>query len=107
AAMVRAVDSPAVRLLFDVGHLTMMGEDILPALAAHWDIIGGIQVADIPGRVEPGAGTLDWIAILGAIADRGYAGLVEVELLTEEDSAAGEARLVGNLRAIDAAMMDR
>ena len=105
--VVRAVGSPAVRLLFDVGHLAMMGEDVTAALAAHWDLIGGIQIADVPGRVEPGAGTIDWAPILGAIADRGYAGLVEVELLTADDSAAGEANLLANLRAIDKALEDR
>lgn len=105
--IVRAVKSPAVRLLFDVGHLAMMGEDVLPTLDATWDLIGGIQVADVPGRIELGAGTLDFPAILGAIADRGFDGLVEVELLTAQDSAEGEANLVRNLRAIDAAMKER
>ncbi|OCC25485.1 hypothetical protein MB02_02275 [Croceicoccus estronivorus] len=107
AAIVRAVDSPAVRLLFDVGHLAMMGEEIVPAMVAHWDIIGGIQVADVPGRVEPGAGELDWEPIFSAIADHGYTGLVEIELLTAEDSAAGEENLVANLRAIDKALEEK
>jgi len=106
-AIVEAVGSPAVRLLADTGHLAMMGEDVADALAAHWDAIDGIQIADVPGRVEPGAGTLDWLAIFGAIADRGYAGLVEVELLTAQDSAAGEAHLLANLRRIDTDWKER
>lgn len=105
--VVRAVDSPMVRLLFDVGHLAMMGEDVPSALAAHWDLIGGVQIADVPGRVEPGAGTLDWPPIVAALADRGYAGLVEVELLTAQDSAAGEANLLAALRALDTGLEDR
>lgn len=106
-AIVEAVGSPAVRLLADTGHLAMMGEDVADALAAHWDAISGIQIADVPGRVEPGAGTLDWLAIFGAIADRGYAGLVEVELLTAQDSVAGEAHLLANLRRIDTEWKER
>ncbi|GAD49138.1 hydroxypyruvate isomerase [Caenibius tardaugens NBRC 16725] len=107
AAIVRAVDSPAVRLLFDVGHCAMMGDDVVQSLDAHWDLIGGIQIADVPGRVEPRAGVIDWVPVLGRLIDRGFDGLVEVELLTKEDSAQGEANLLASLRAIDNELKER
>jgi len=103
-AMVRAVDSPSVRLLFDVAHVRMTGEEIVPALAGCWDIVGGIQAADVPDRTDLGTGELDWPAILGWIADRGYTGLVEIEHEPAEDSMEGETRLVERLRRIDAMM---
>lgn len=107
AAIVRAVDSPGVRLLFDVGHCAMMGDDVVQSLDAHWDLIGGIQIADVPGRVEPRAGVIDWVPVLGRLIDRGFDGLVEVELLTKEDSAQGEANLLASLRAIDNELKER
>lgn len=106
-AIVEAVASPAVRLVADTGHLAMMGEDVPAVLKEHADIIGCIQLADVPGRIELGAGSLDWIAIFHAMADIGHTGLVEVELLTAQDSAVGEAHLLANLRRIDAELKER
>lgn len=104
AAIVRAVDHPSVRLIFDIAHVRMSGEgdDMTATLARHWDIVGGVQAADMPGRIDLGAGELDWTAILGWIADRSYAGLVEIEHEPIESSAEGEARLVEGLRRIEA-----
>lgn len=104
AAVVRTVNLPSVRLLFDTGHVGMAGDDVLAGLADHWDIIAAIQVSDVPGRIDVGAGTLDWPAIFGLIAARGYAGLVEVEHEPMDRSAQGEARLVERLGAITAAL---
>lgn len=104
AGVVRAVNLPSVRLLFDTGHVGMAGDDVLAGLADHWDIIGAIQVSDVPGRIDVGAGTLDWPAIFGLIAARGHAGLVEVEHEPMDRSAEGEARLVERLRAITTAL---
>jgi hydroxypyruvate isomerase len=104
AAIVRAVDMPSVRLLFDIGHVWMMGHDILPALDAHWDIIGAIQAADMPGRVDVGAGELDWVAIFAGIAARGHAAPIEIEHESLDASVEGEARLVERLRRIGEAV---
>lgn len=104
AAVVRTVNLPSVRLLFDTGHVGMAGDDVLAGLADNWDIIAAIQVSDVPGRIDVGAGTLDWPAIFGLIVARGYAGLVEVEHEPMDRSAQGEARLVERLRAITAAL---
>lgn len=100
AEIVGAVDSPAVRLLLDTGHCAMTGEDVLTALESHWDLIGGVQIADVPGRVEPGAGVLNWTEILGALIARDYAGLVEMEFMTKDASANGEAHILSQLHRI-------
>lgn len=104
AAIVRAVDNPSVRLLFDIGHVWMMGHDILPALDAHWDSIGAIQAADMPGRVDLGAGELDWVAILAGIAARGHAMPIEIEHEPQDASVEGETRLIERLRRIEKAV---
>ena len=103
-AIVQDVASPAVRLLFDVAHIQMADGEVLAKLTASWDAIGAIQVADTPGRVDLGAGELDWLGILTAIRARGWQSLIEIEHLPLEDSAEGERRLIERLRTVDAAI---
>lgn len=103
-AIVRAVDNPAVRLLFDVGHLQMSDGSVLEHFERCWDTIGAIQLADAPGRLELGSGELNWPNILRQLRARGWSGLLELELRPAEDSAAGERHLLEQLHAIDAAL---
>lgn len=96
-AMVRAVDMPSVRLLFDTGHVAMMGHDVPTALAACAEEIGLIQFADIPDRVDPGLGRLDWTAILRQIAAQRYRGVIELEFEPADPTKEGEARMLERL----------
>src|SRR4029453_4013492 len=48
-----------VRLLFAVYHLAVNGDDVDAAIDASAGRIGHVQIADAPGRNEPGTGTLD------------------------------------------------
>ena len=77
--VVRGASHPAVRLIFDTAHVQAMDGDILGHLDAAWDLIELIQLADHPGRVEPGAGELNFVRILDEIDHRGFAGPVELE----------------------------
>ena len=63
----------------DLYHMARMGEDAAPALKKLGGRLGHIQFSDVPGRVEPGAGTLDWNAQFAAVAASGYAGYVAAE----------------------------
>lgn len=95
--VVERADHPAVRLNLDIGHLALLGEDVLAAIARCAGKIGMVQAADVPGegqigRLAPGAGVLDWPAVFSALADAGYTGLVELEL--EPGGLAGETDLL-------------
>jgi hydroxypyruvate isomerase len=103
-AIVRAVDHPAVRLVFDAAHVDDMGDDVATSLEACWDSVAVIQAADNPGRVEPGAGRIDWIGVLRCARERRYSGLVELEHLPAGADVAGERALLDRLAAIDAAL---
>ena len=96
--MVRAVAMPSVRLLFDTGHVAMMGHAVPSALASCAAEIGLLQFADIPGRVDPGLGELDWPAILHALRD--YAGMIELEFEPADPSTAGEMQMLVRLKAL-------
>lgn len=84
-ALVAAVDSPALRLNLDLYH-AQIGEGNLIDLvrrAAPW--IGEIQVADVPGRCEPGTGEIRYDAIAAALRAVGYRGVVGLEAWASGD----------------------
>lgn len=66
-------------LLADLYHLAVNGDDVDQVIAAHTDRIAHVQIADAPGRNEPGTGTLPLDAQLAALEANGYAGWVSLE----------------------------
>lgn len=68
-----------VKFLCDLYHLATNGDDVAAVIAAHVDRIGHVQIADSPGRNEPGTGTLDIAGHLTALSAAGYAGYVGLE----------------------------
>lgn len=102
-AVVRAVDHPAVRLIFDTAHVQAMDGEVLPHLDAAWDHTEIVQLADCPGRLEPGTGQVDFAGVLQALVRRGYTGLVELEHGWAQPGAQSERRGLETLRALDLA----
>ena len=76
---VRASGAANVGFLLDLYHLAANGDDLDAAIAAYTDRTAHVQVADAPGRGEPGTGDLDLDRYLGELAERGYAGWVGLE----------------------------
>jgi hydroxypyruvate isomerase len=99
--MVKAVDGPAVRLIFDTGHVQAMDGDLLAHLDACWDATAIVQIADNPGRLEPGAGEINFGTILGHLHRRGFGGLVELEHHWSQSSREMEQRGIEYLRRLD------
>jgi hydroxypyruvate isomerase len=77
--LVEAVDSPNLRLLYDLYHSTVMGEDMETVLNGRIHLVHHIQVADMPGRNEPGTGTIDWPGLLATLNRVGYSGGLGLE----------------------------
>ncbi len=73
------VGSPHLRFLCDVYHLSVNGEDPVQVIRRHAGRIGHVQVADAPGRHQPGTGTLDLPACLKALASVDYGGWIGLE----------------------------
>jgi hydroxypyruvate isomerase len=67
-----------VRLLADLYHLSVNGDD-LDDVVANVGPIGHVQIADAPGRGEPGSGSLDLEGYLNTLAGNGYDGYVGLE----------------------------
>jgi len=68
-----------VALLLDVYHLAVNGDDVDAAIGTAAGRIGHVQIADAPGRNEPGTGKLDIDHYLDAVAATGYDGWVGLE----------------------------
>jgi hydroxypyruvate isomerase len=75
----RAAGAENVGILFDLYHLAVNGDDIDRAIAAHADRIAHVQIADAPGRGEPGSGRLDLDGYLSRLEQAGYDGWVALE----------------------------
>jgi hydroxypyruvate isomerase len=78
-ALVQSVDLPNVRLQLDQYHVGMMGGDPLGALREHRHLIEHVQIADVPGRHEPGTGQQPIPAFLEQLDALGYSGAVGLE----------------------------
>ncbi|MGO4430644.1 TIM barrel protein, partial [Streptomyces sp. MCAF7] len=76
-----------LRLLADLYHLAVNGDDVAGVIAAHADRIGHVQIADAPGRGAPGTGELDLDGLLADLQTVGYTGWVGLEYKAEGPSA--------------------
>lgn len=84
-ALVSAVNRPQLRINLDLYH-TQIGEgDLIRWCEACLPWIGEIQVADNPGRCEPGTGEVNWQGIARGLKGMGYAGPVGMEAFASGD----------------------
>jgi hydroxypyruvate isomerase len=79
ATVLDRVAAPNIGFLCDLFHLANNGDDIDAALGAYADRIAHVQIADHPGRGEPGTGNLDLELYLSIIEANGYSGYVGLE----------------------------
>jgi len=81
AAIVRAVDSPSLRLLYDVYHMQIMEGSVLANIEENLDVIGHFHSAGVPGRHELMRGELNYRAIVGYIEASPYSGAFGLEYM--------------------------
>ncbi len=75
----RETGAANLRFLCDLYHLAVNGDDLDKTIERYSDRIGHVQIADVPGRNEPGTGSLDLDRLLGELAAAGYDGWVGLE----------------------------
>lgn len=100
-AMAKAVDSPSIKILFDVYHVQIQEGNIIPTLDYAWDEIGYIQIGDTPGRNEPGTGEINFKNVLQYIYDKGYRGFVGLEHGISGKGEQGDRMALESYRAVD------
>ncbi|MHB0913031.1 MAG: hydroxypyruvate isomerase family protein [Armatimonadota bacterium] len=72
AEIVRAINSPDLRLLYDCYHMQIMEGNIIANIEKHIDVIGHFHSAGVPGRHELMSGELDYRRITAKIDSLGY-----------------------------------
>ena len=84
-ALVEGVDRPGVRLMLDLYHAQIGEGNLIELIRRAGPFIGEIQVADVPGRCEPGTGEINYPRIAAVLGELGYSGTVGLEGYASED----------------------
>ncbi|KQT04631.1 hydroxypyruvate isomerase [Rhizobium sp. Leaf391] len=84
-ALVSAIDRPSLKLNLDLYHAQIGEGNLIELCRQALPFIGEIQVADVPGRKEPGTGEINYPAIARALHDMDYTGVVGLEAWPSED----------------------
>jgi hydroxypyruvate isomerase len=80
------VGEPNVRLQYDAYHMQRMEGNLTLTIQEHLSQIGHIQIADNPGRHQPGTGEINYAFLLGEIDRLGYGGFVGLEYAPVPDT---------------------
>ncbi|HEY2595427.1 MAG TPA: TIM barrel protein, partial [Chloroflexota bacterium] len=79
ADLVRSVGAANVRVQFDQYHVGMVGGDARALVLEYLSLVEHVQIADVPGRHEPGTGQQPIAEFLGDLDGLGYSGAVGLE----------------------------
>ncbi|MGA1801468.1 TIM barrel protein [Rhizobium sp. HT1-10] len=87
-ALVSGIDHPRLQLNLDLYHAQIGEGNLIELCRRSLPWIGEIQVADVPGRLEPGTGEVNWKGVARALKAMGYAGPVAMEAYASGDAEA-------------------
>lgn len=77
--IIKKLKLPSTRILYDVYHMQIMEGNLIRTLQTLGQYVGHIQIADVPGRHEPGSGEINFSNLFKAIKAMGYSGHVSLE----------------------------
>lgn len=101
--LVREVDNPHLRLLFDIYHEQVQVGNVIRTIQEAAAVTEVFHVADNPGRNDPGTGELNYPNIYRAIAKTGFRGHIAMEYLPLGDPVKSLIKAVDEMRAALAA----
>ncbi|MGB2131216.1 MAG: hydroxypyruvate isomerase family protein [Marinobacterium sp.] len=78
-ALIDRLELAASRLQYDVYHMQIMEGNLISTLQRNRDKIGHIQIADVPGRHEPGTGEIHFANLFKALEAIGYSNIISLE----------------------------
>jgi hydroxypyruvate isomerase len=82
--LIAEVNSPRIRLLFDVYHAQIEEGNVIELIRKYGSYIGYVHFADVPGRHEPGTGEINYTKVVCALREIGYEGIVGLEAYPEQ-----------------------
>lgn len=77
--IVRRVGRPNVLFQYDYYHMQIMEGNLIATVRENVGLIGHVQIADVPGRFEPGTGEINYPSVLRALDSAGYTGYIGLE----------------------------
>jgi hydroxypyruvate isomerase len=86
--VIREVNRPSVKMLFDIYHQQVTEGNIIQKLTENIGAVAHIHLADVPGRHEPGTGELNYPNIIRAVDRAGYPGYIGFEYAPVGDPVA-------------------
>ncbi|MDP1978482.1 hydroxypyruvate isomerase [Undibacterium sp.] len=87
--LIRATGSDNIFVQYDIYHMQRMEGELINTIKNNLAMIRHIQLADNPGRFEPGTGEINYRSIFAALADMGYQGWVGCEYKPQNGTVAG------------------
>ena len=88
-SIISEVASPNLRIQHDIYHMQIMEGDLARTIEANLDAIGHMQLADNPGRHEPGTGEINYPFLFDFIDGLGYDGWIGCEYVPKTTTQAG------------------
>ena len=86
--IMRQVDSPFVKILFDIYHVQIMDGNLIDTIRTNIAHIGHFHVGDVPGRHEPGTGEINYPNVFRAVRELEFDGFVAMEYRPARDAMA-------------------
>jgi hydroxypyruvate isomerase len=77
--IVRKVDNPHVKFLYDFYHEQIAEGNLIAKLEKNVALVGAVHIADVPGRHEPGTGEINYAGIFRKLAQLKFNGYVAME----------------------------
>ncbi|MBO83249.1 MAG: hydroxypyruvate isomerase [Actinobacteria bacterium] len=90
-SIINEVNNPNLKLQYDIYHMQIMEGNIINTIENNLDVIGHMQLADNPGRHEPGTGELNYPEIFRMIDSMNYSGWIGCEYIPISDTESGLA----------------
>lgn len=87
--LIRQLELPVTALQYDVYHMQIMEGNLISTLQQNADKIRHIQIADVPGRHEPGTGEINFTNLFKALELQGYPGYISLEYIPQGETEAG------------------
>ncbi len=88
-AIIAEAGSANLKLQYDVYHMQIMEGDLAPTIERNLAVIGHMQIADTPGRHEPGSGEIDYGFLFDFIDECGYDAWIGCEYKPRTTTEAG------------------
>jgi hydroxypyruvate isomerase len=98
--LVKEINLPHVRMLFDIYHEQIMRGNVIRTLTEAAPLVSVFHIADNPGRNDPGTGEIDYPNVYRAIQKTGYKGYIGMEYRPLGDPLVSFTKAVNGLRAV-------